>query len=122
MASPRVLPSCVYDDWVSKGGGEPKPRSERRSSAAVKIDKAFERLHQLERSTGAAIAALPATTMAWAKLDLIHANVWSADEHFGNPPLIAVLNSAMRDIASIQPGALLNPPSLKETLIAACNR
>jgi hypothetical protein len=89
----------------------------------VKIEKAFERLHQLEASTGAAIAALPAATMAgvWAKLDLIHADAWSADEHFGTdyPPLIAVLNSAVRDIARIQSGARLNPPSLKEMLVAS---
>jgi hypothetical protein len=114
---------AVYDDWVRRGGGDPKPTRQRRSSALVKIEKAFERLHQLERSTGLAIAALPAATMAGvrAKLDLIYADAWSADEHFGTdyPPLIAVLNSAMRDIARIQIGARLNPPSLKDILVAS---
>jgi hypothetical protein len=79
-------------------------------------------LHTLiDRAIG--IAALPAATMTGvrAKLDLIYADAWSADEHFGTdyPPLIAVLNSAMRDIARIQSGARLNPPSLKEALGAS---
>jgi hypothetical protein len=104
---------AIHDDWTAKGGGEPKAKRERRSRALVKVEKAFERLHRMEMATAAAIAALPASTMAGvrAKLDLIEADAWSNGKHFGTdyPPLVPVLNSAMQDIARIEATAKLDP-------------
>jgi hypothetical protein len=114
---------AIYDDWAARGG-VPKKR-ERRSSAIVKAEKALDRLSDMQAATAEAIAALPAQTMAGikAKLHVVSANPDFLDgrDQFGTdfPPLIAIGASAMKDIERIDMGARLNPPNLREALIAS---
>jgi hypothetical protein len=107
---------AVYDEWAAKGGGEPKPKRERRSSAVVKAERAVHRLYRMQEATAAAIAALPAQTMAGirAKLHVTTANPVYVDgrDQFGSdyPPLVAIGASVMRDIGRIDISARVNPP------------
>jgi hypothetical protein len=116
---------AIYDDWVVKGGGEPKPRRQRRSPALVKVDRTLNRIHALQESVANAIAATPARTMAGirAKFDVLSAcascldgsDVYDPDSEY----LMAIRNSALADVLRIEPGSRLNPPSLKEALVAS---
>jgi hypothetical protein len=107
---------AVYDDWATRGGGEPRPKRERRSTAVVKADQALERIYQMQEATAAAIAALPARGGAGvrAKLQVVTANPDYIDgrDQFGTkyPPLIAIGASLMRDLERIDPATRLMSP------------
>jgi hypothetical protein len=106
----------IYDEWAAKGGGEPKPKQRRRSAALIRAERITERISRLQEETANAVSAMPAQTIAGirAKFAIVAADSDRPNgvDRFGTTyePLVAVLNSAVRDIERIDISARLNPP------------